>query len=319
MNPHDVHTSGDSTARPWLALAMITLVPVLVGVLAAPQILRLLLWLNQFVDLGPHFSNPPLRRVVSRTVMVLAVLGLFPALRWAGIRNPADLGWTAIPYRWRMLSSWWAVGVISMAAAYLFSYFIGALYVRPRTTELWMAAFKWTTLLLSALVIGCVEETLFRGFLFNLLRRRLSLSVAALAASLFFAGVHFLRPREPAALEPTQWFAGFRLLAHLTDGVQRQYAAPMFVNLFLMGVVLCLLFERQKALYALAGLHAGWIWMQGVGTFLFDRSIGQWQMLFGNSETISMTWLGTIVLFFFLIAVGRPLFKQRGNAFHGTS
>lgn len=318
MSPIDAPKSEMPPAKPWMALVLITIVPLVLGALLAPHILRLLLWLNQYVNLGPHFSNPPLRRVVSRTVMVLALAGLLPALRYAGIRRIADLGWPAFPSRWRTLGTWFAVGILSMAAAYLFSHAIGALYFRPRSTNMSIVFSKWTTLLIGSLVIGCLEETLFRGFVFALLRRRTSLGVAALLASLFFAGVHFMRPKEPAGLVPIQWDAGFRLLAHLTDGVQRQYAAPMFVNLFLMGLVLCLLFERFRAVYALAGLHAGWIWMQGIGTFLFDRSKGRWQILFGNSETISMTWLGTFILLVFIIVAWRQKPGEEG-ARDGTS
>jgi len=231
--------------------------------------------------------------------MVLAFTLLFPAVKLAGIKSAADVGWPRDPHRRKRLSTWFAVGVLSIGAAYLLSAAAGALYFRPRSTDLWVVSSKWMGLLAGAWLIGCIEEALFRGFIFSTLRKRNSLLFSTLLASLYFSGVHFLRPVEPPHLTPTDWDAGLRLLAHVTDGVQRQYAAPMFANLFLMGVVLCLLFERDRSVHAVAGLHAGWVWMQGVGTFLFDRQIGRWQFLFGNSETLSMTWVGTLILIVF--------------------
>lgn len=318
MTTHDISSQPPREARPWMALLLISLVPLVLGALLAPHILRFLLWLGCHVELGRHFSNPPLRRVVSRTVVVLVLALLYPALKWAGFQGWSDVGWSVEPRRWSRMGEWFAIGVISIALAYIASFAVGALYFRPRSTNLAAMATKWSLLLISAWMIGGIEETFFRGFIFSALRRQFSLITSVAAASLFFSAVHFLRPMEPSDLIPTQWDAGFRLLAHITDGVQRQYAAPMFVNLFLMGVVLCLLFERDRSVYAIAGLHAGWVWMQKIGTYLFDRQIGRWQFLYGNSETISMTWMGTLVLVLFVIVGWWRLSVQAAGECDGT-
>lgn len=318
-------TVQNSNSRPWLALALITIVPLLLGTTLAPHALRFLIWLGSYVDLGRHFSNPPLRRVVSRLVMLFAIVLIYPSFRLAGIRSFADLGWRPLTPRFRVMADGFMLGVLSMGAAYLLSALWGALYLRPRSTDLWVMTRKWTGLFVAAWIIGCFEETLFRGFVYRLLRKRWSVWFAVSSAALFFSAVHFLRPVEPAGLDPLRWTAGFQLLPHLTEGVQRQYAVPMFVNLLLMGVVLCLWFEAERHVYTIAGMHAGWVWMQGVGTFLFDRTpekeVGSLRCLaFGNSETISMTWLGTSILALFFIAAIWKLATQRaGNMHHGTT
>ncbi len=190
-------------AHPWIALLFVSLVPLVLGALLAPVVLRFLLWLGTHVDLGRHFSNPPLRRVVSRTVMVLAFALLVPAVKLAGIRSAADVGWPRDPQRRQRLGLWFAVGILSIGAAYLLSAAAGALYFRPRSTDLWVVTSKWTGLLAGAWIVGCIEETLFRGFIFSTLRKRSSPALSTLLASLFFSGVHFLRPVEPPHLNPT--------------------------------------------------------------------------------------------------------------------
>lgn len=304
---------GFPQGRPLLSLALIVVAPFVVGALIAPQAYRLLQWLSQYVDLGPHFTDPRFKRVLSRCVMLAAAALLYPAIRMSGFRTMASLGWKPQPGRWRNIALWFAVGAISMGAAYLLSDAAGALYFRPRSTDLAKALVKWTTLLLGSVLIGVFEETFFRGYLFGALRSRMNLLGATAAAAFLFAIVHFARPVEPAGLDPTHWAAGFRLLPHIADGVQPQYFWPTFVNLTLMGIVLCLLYDHQGTLYAAIGLHAGWVWMQGVGTYLFDRNGTNLWLLFGKSETMSMTWAGTIVLAIFIAAVAALRVDREGD------
>lgn len=301
MNPEDRNAA--SQGRPLLSLGLILIVPLVVGALLAPQAYRLLGWLSQYVNLGPHFTDPRFKRVLSRCVMIAAAAMLYPAFRLSGFRSMASLGWRPQSGgRWRQVALWFAIGAISTGTAYLLSDAAGALYFRPRSTDLARALVKWTTLLVGSLLIGAFEETFFRGYLFGALRAKMKLPWATVLAALLFALVHFARPVEPAGLDPTHWAAGFRLLPHIADGVQGQYFWPMLVNLSLIGVVLCLLYDHFGALYAVIGLHAGWVWMQGVGTYLFDRNGTRLWTLFGNSETLSMTWTGTMMLAVFVAA-----------------
>ena len=294
--------SDRAPGRPLLALLLLFVVPLVLGALMAPQAVRLLEWISQYVNLGPHFTDPRFKRVLSRCVMLIAMALLYPAVRLSGIQHWSTLGWAAAPRgRWRPVAAWFAAGAISMAVAYLLSDLAGALYLNPRSTDLATTAAKWASRFVGAMLIGILEETFFRGYLFGMLRRRLHLVGAVASAAFLFAIVHFARPVEPAGLDPRHWAAGFQLLPHIADGIQPQYAAPMFVNLFLMGMLLCLLYDHFGMIYAVVGLHAGWVWAQGAGTYLFDRAEdGRLWELFGASETLSMTWAGTLMLAVFM-------------------
>lgn len=284
-----------------VALALLFVVPPLLAALLSPLVVRGLAYLTAILPertLGLDFT---LSKILSRLTMIFTATALWPVSRLLNIRTREDWGWPRLPDAGQRFGYAFAIGVLSLGAAYLLSTSIGALHFRPKTTSLTPLFLRWTRQLLAACLIGLIEETVFRAGLYGQFRRRLNLLPALGIASLIFAGVHFLRPQTPTHIVPTRWYAGFQLLPHLFDGVQPVYFWPTFVNLFLMALVLCLFFEHHRHIYAIAGLHAGWVWVQWVCLSLFDRNQGTWMWLYGRSRTISMTWLGTFLLAFFLV------------------
>lgn len=90
--------------------------------------------------------------------------------------------------------------------------------------------------LLLGLLIGGVEELVFRGFLFGQLLSDFDFWTAAIVSSGIFALLHLV------------W-----------DG---QEGVTQLAGLWLMGVVLCLAFTVSNSNIGLAwGLHAGWVWL----------------------------------------------------------
>lgn len=282
-------------ARPIASLVLLLIVPMIAGALLAPQIYNLLAWLGQYVDLGPHLTNPNFKRVLSRCVLVIAALLFYPAARLSGITSFRELGWSRDPHRWRTIATWYVVGAVLMGTIYVGCDFAGALLFKPKSTEFAPIFAKWGSLFIGSLFIGIFEETFFRGYVFGVFRPRLNFWAAAFVASAIFAIVHLARPAAPEGLDPTNWLAGIRMLPHITDGVETRYMAPSMANLFLMGLLFCVLYMRVGNIYPAIGLHGGWVWAMGIGTYLFDRNgdrLGAW---LGPSETIAMTWLGTAV------------------------
>lgn len=299
----------DRPARPLWALGFLLAAPLLAGTLLAPQAYRGILWLNQHVDLGHHFTAVKFYRVFTRCVMIAALLALYPAVRWSGVRRLDQLGWRRRPGRWAALGAGGALGAVSILAAYTAWTLAGALLWHPRSTSAGRLLAAWLPALAGAGIIGLLEEFFFRGYIFGALRGRLGFWRGALLASAFFAGIHLLRPGAPVDLDPTHWLAGFRLWPHATDRFQPVYVAPTMTTLFLMGVCLCLLYDALGDIYFVAGLHAGWVWGVQVGTFLCDRHPGRWELLFGPSETLFMTWAGAALTLLFVL--GALLYRRR--------
>lgn len=90
-------------------------------------------------------------------------------------------------------------------------------------------------ILLVALLVGGVEELIFRGFLVTELGKDSSIWIAALAGSLIFALLHLV------------W--------------EQQDTIPQLPGLWLMGMVLVLARLADRGSIGLAwGLRAGWVW-----------------------------------------------------------
>jgi membrane protease YdiL (CAAX protease family) len=90
---------------------------------------------------------------------------------------------------------------------------------------------KLMALISLVLLPPLVEETVFRGFLFTGLRKKLVFVQATLIASLLFASLHLLESSKGLL-----WVAG--------------------IDTFVLSIVLCYLREKTGALWASIGLHA---------------------------------------------------------------
>lgn len=187
-----------------------------------------------------------LRRAFTRTLLVLALAGLWPLLRSVQIRSLAELGYPRSSNWWKHLLGGIGLGVISFAIAGLILVLAGARTITGGHTG-------WLGAVAVGLVVGVLEETLFRGGIFGVLRRELALLPAMLLASMAYAVAHFLGGSP--SVEPVTWSSGFR---HLADCVAT-WSQPGLVTLTMLGCILVSAFHRTRALYLSIGLHAGWV------------------------------------------------------------
>jgi membrane protease YdiL (CAAX protease family) len=112
-----------------------------------------------------------------------------------------------------------------------------------------------------AIVVGLIEEFLFRGVLLGIFLRAMRPGPAIALLSFLFAFVHFLSPPEGVVIpDPESAGAGFVMLGKIFA----QFADPVplvskFLVLAAVGVVLAYARYRTAALWLPVGLHAGWI------------------------------------------------------------
>ena len=223
---------------------------ILLGALVAP-------WAYWLIH--PYWPAIPFRRVFNRALLVVALAGLWPLLRTAGIRSWVELGYTRTPSWWQQTVGGFAVGLLSLGVcAVLLCQLTG-----------------WKTNvvgnLASALAVGLIEETFFRGGIFGALRRGCSLGSAVVVSSVIYAVLHFCKPTEPAAVH---WLTGLTHLGMVFQNFIAQVNWIGLVTLILVGVVLALALEWTKALYFSIGLHAGWVFtLKTVGAPLRDNPL----------------------------------------------
>lgn len=139
----------------------------------------------------------------------------------------------------RRTAFWPAVGwaALGLVAFYLFTLLYGAL-VRPDAQQEITESLGADQGTLGLIIAGCVvmilaplaEEVFFRGFFYAALRTRFGIAAAALVNGVIFGFVHY----------------GF-------EGLDQLLILP---PLIVLGVILCLVYERTGSLWPVVGMHA---------------------------------------------------------------
>jgi membrane protease YdiL (CAAX protease family) len=280
--------------RPLRALIIYLVVVFLGGALLAPW----LYWLAQTTAHWlPQIAGAPFRRFVDRSLLLLALGGLWPLMRSLGATSWQEAGLVPPHGQWKKFSGGLLLGFASLAVVAGIALGSGNRVFFPGLT-----AHKIVGTLFSAIAtaasVATIEEILFRGGIFGGLRRIFYWPLALLASSLAYALLHFLRRSDwPGAVS---WNSGLILLPRMLGGFADFYAlVPGFLSLALAGILLGLAYQRTGNLYFSIGLHAGWIfWLKAYGAFTYSPPrAATW--FWGTSHMID-GWLAFWVLLFAL-------------------
>ncbi|MBN1269459.1 MAG: CPBP family intramembrane metalloprotease [Kiritimatiellae bacterium] len=292
----------------YLALALAA------GALVAPHVFNLLMWLGRQGARFETLRNIEFEEVSSRCVLIAILLGLIPALRMGGLDHIGKLGLGRDPHWLRRLAGGWLLGTGSMSLLVLGGVVCGAY----RLADGLGADVLGRVLMYvgAALVVGFLEEPIFRGALFGLLRRGFGLLAAAMLASLLFAIVHFAAPDPPVGVVHGRWYSGLYLLGYMFSAVDVRWGFGfMFLTLFAIGMILCLLYEHRGTLYYVIGLHAGWVWIMRLASDLFARDPARWTILFGPSTTVPKSLAAVLLSLAFLLGAAFVVRSGRARGF----
>ena len=230
---------------------------IVVGALLAP----LLFWGGRaLAETGMlrFLAETEFQKYFNRGMLVAAIALLWPSVRWLRLRGWRELGLEPDPQWWRHLLAGFIIAALAVAA-------MAALYIHFEIYH-WKGKLPWEALpplLLSAISVALLEEALFRGAIFGLLRRSLPPMAALFCVSFIFAVVHFLKPDDEVIIDEVRWLSGFALLPHIFH----QFAEPMtllasFTTIFALGWVLGAVTLRTRSLWLAIGLHAGLVFVK---------------------------------------------------------
>ncbi len=285
--------------RPLRALVIYIAVVFLGGALLAPWVYRLA---QAGAAIFPGLADVSFPRFVSRCLQVLALVGLWPLLRGLGARSAADLGVVKPAGQWPKLFGGFLLGFTSLAVLAALTLLAGA-RVWQDNLSLSRVLPKLVSAVLTAGVVGVLEEILFRGGIFGGLRRAFDWRWALGVSSAVYALVHFLA--RAAVPGPVTWSSGFQQLALMLSGfADWQALVPGFFNLALAGALLAFAYQRTGNLWFSIGLHAGWIfWLKSYRVLTAQSPIANlW--LWGSGKMID-GWLAFAVLSVTLVAFVR--------------
>jgi membrane protease YdiL (CAAX protease family) len=244
--------AAERASWPWLVAGLV-LLPL--SVVAAPSVYRLLVDLGWLEPDELAFAKV-LRRCILLPIAVIVLGFLRP---WRDVR-PSTMGLTGPHARPQVGALAFAVTLAALLA--LLATQVAAGWLRLEVNEpAGRVAYRIGKTLLTGVVVGLIEEWLFRAWLPARLGRRLSPVAAGLVATTIFAAIHAFKPsqlREPVDATVAGAFEALgRWTSTMVDPVT---FGPSFVGLFLFGLVLLRLYRRTGTLWAPVGMHAAAAW-----------------------------------------------------------
>ncbi|MFQ5846820.1 MAG: lysostaphin resistance A-like protein [Candidatus Methylomirabilales bacterium] len=235
-------------------------------------------------------------RVFRRLLLLSTLLCGYLARRWLGPISLRGIGTGSS--RGRHLGSGLVLGGLS------FSLFLGSLILLGERSLAPEAPANWPLhvggALASGLLVGVIEETIFRGFLLGGLLRDQSPFAAVLLSSSLFSAVHFLRAKAPVTVGLDLSVGVRGLLAHFRPLVQPPTFFP-FIGLLLVGIVLAYAYLWSNSLPFAIGLHAGWVFAGKTGGLLLRERTGiMW--LYGPHGVLAgaLGWAFLLLMLFLL-------------------
>ena len=273
----------------------------LAGALLAPHLFNLLLWIGRSFQSLEDLRDVEFERVASRAVMIVSLLAILPALTLSRLGSLRGLGFAPDRGWWRSVGWGWVAGALSMAALFALGWRLKA-YRLDEGLAAGIAG-RLVIYLAGALLVGVLEEALFRGALFGVLREAMGFWGGAIVSSAVFSVVHFAKPDPAVGTVYGHWYSGLQLLPQMFNRLDLgPRTFPLALTLFFMGLVLCAFYRRTGSLYFIIGLHAGWVWVMRAGTDLFERDRERLGLLFGPSNIVSKSWIALAVIVLFLAA-----------------
>jgi membrane protease YdiL (CAAX protease family) len=248
------------------------------------------------LSLGLDYSY---EKLLSRSVLLLAAIGLLPLWRIYGL-SAQSIGlsdWRSTP---SLSVRCYTVAILAALPPMLFFNVIGFRVWDDRVVVL-SAVFLFQCLIIfcSAWLVSIFEETLFRGVMFTSLRKHFKFFGAASITSVVYAMVHFLVSGELTYADP-HWWTGLWVLR---DAVGALLSAggdwDSFLALALLGGIFCWLRETL-GLWAAISMHSAFVFALRVYKDLTIRDIVHpYRDLVGDYDN----FVGVLVAFWLLFGI----------------
>ncbi|MDW3095142.1 MAG: CPBP family intramembrane glutamic endopeptidase [Gammaproteobacteria bacterium] len=175
------------------------------------------------------------------------------------INNFSSLGFSRKHFTKIAVRSW-LFGLIMLVPISILFLSCGFRLWEPVPQSLLEPLLVFASALVSASIIGLIEETLFRGLLQSQLTSVMNSLSAIIIVSIIYSSVHFLQAPDYDLSNGIHWYSGFILLSTAFANFSN---AGMFLDawfaLFLAGIFLSLVRLRTNNILWCIGIHAGWV------------------------------------------------------------
>ncbi|HNV85377.1 MAG TPA: CPBP family intramembrane metalloprotease [Candidatus Omnitrophota bacterium] len=257
------------------------------GILAASAFLAP--WIYQLT--GFKFE-----RILSRLVMIFSLFAILCLMRW-DFKGLLRYGLTWDPERSAsFLTRGFVIGVVTLGLLTAAAVFLGGREWLPRWKGIGVVISKTLQYGFAAFLIGVLEETFFRGFLYGRLKERWNLFWSLAGTNSFYSLLHFFKGGNYGVPPNPDFTDSFKSMFHLLDPFWNPaQLVPAFLGLLLFGLILSYCYLKTRSLYFSIGLHAGCVFFLKVDGWFVGSVPNTSLLIFGSKNLYD----GLLGLFFF--------------------
>lgn len=201
-----------------------------------------------------------LRKTMIRLAQTMLLLSIFPVSKWLNL-NYQMLGYAPFQLMFKQFWRGFGLSLIILLPVFFILHFLGIHSVDM--TKAWTIGWILKKLGIAfglALLIGLVEESVFRGLLLTSLRKVLPAFSAVFISSIYYAALHFLDSKSPISEDALSLKASFQLLGDAYHNVFTLQDVTAFLALCSVGLFLGVLRIRGEMNLAICiGCHTGWV------------------------------------------------------------
>ncbi len=247
----------------------------------------------------------PAHKQVPRVAKLIALPGFFLLIIWLGLYHRKALGFgLPRPVFLHQIFIGWLYGIAILATLSAVLIGLGVRTLDPIDDEFLFDLLKTLISgLVGGLLIGLIEETFFRGAMYQAIRRNGPAVSAIIFSALLYAAVHFIDPVRLSG--PVDWFSGLQILGGAFWQLGDWATLDSFVALFVVGVFLGMVREQTGNIAYCIGLHAGWVLIiKCTKKFTSNNHGSEWAFLTGNYDGITgylaAIWLLLLILLYWV-------------------
>ena len=208
-------------------------------------------------ELLSAFSDISFRKTVSRTTLLSGLLFSLLYLAYSHTPSWRSLGMSRNRAGARLLRGLLA-GLALMALIEINLLWLGVHQWAPGrdfsvSTVLQLALMG----LVTGLLVGIIEELMFRGALYGGLSRQTGKATALIAVSLVYMAVHYLKFRDLPTDTAINWHTGVMMIPSALFQFAQPARYDAMLTLFLLGLLLGLVRIASNSIIPCIGIHTG--------------------------------------------------------------
>ena len=215
-------------------------------------------------------TDAEFHRVISRTTLISGLVFSLLYLRYNQLLSLQGIAWRdGRSSKGRLFLNGFLAGFLIMLAIVSCFVLLGIYHFDP-AVDTTLSALAEITIkgLLAGLLVGLVEEVIFRGALLGGLEKQTNVMVAVILTSLFYALVHFIKFRAlPEGMEPG-WLTGIEVFPAALFRFKFWPTLDACITLFILGLFLAIVRVRSKSILPCIGMHAAIVLVMKVFFYL---------------------------------------------------